>query len=619
MNELKNYKQWVCWDYEQGRKVLKNPATKKWAATNNPSDWTTYGYAKDMKHHHKGLGFVFTAHDPFTGIDLDKCVNNGKVDQWAMEIINNLNSYTEISPSGTGVKIWVKAVTPRNGKGIDKRIEVYDRGRYFTVTGNHLAGTPETIENRQSEIEALITKHFPKVSEIDPERKQTAFPETSLDERVRAWREHLNKCGKPVSGKGEAMGYCFALAMAAIHGCCLSVEEALPDFLRWGELGVNADGFSDPWTEKELRRKLEDASQENSEKGRGYLLPTAQLPEDFDFGAPEPEPEKPVTIEDMYSQYFYDAHSFCEAADKEQQTYLVDPILPEGGLSMISGLSFAGKSTFIRWLIAHSLLTGKAALGYKVKPCQVLYINADNNPLRLMKEHFEAGNPDFEKSNNFHYFKLPERKLEAELVKKLVELIWLKLGKRVPILVVVDTMRPVLFEDCKAGDDKDAVVMTNKLKPYKTLTASKDMEGLLTILWLYHNARTTNEFYGSGAFMNLLDAYWNYKRTGNNSEIEVQTRRVEFPLKLVRIGGNFITEDAFNNRHSHEAAFQLLTGGKQISRNVLTDIGITKDIANLVMDTLKEYKVIEEGKNQQWKATSDYLANWQRLLTERKW
>ena len=72
---------------------------------------------------------------PCVGIDLDKCRNaeSGVIELWAKEIIEKLNSYTEISPSGTGIHIWVKGAIPKTGRR-KGRIEIYDSGRdYFTV------------------------------------------------------------------------------------------------------------------------------------------------------------------------------------------------------------------------------------------------------------------------------------------------------------------------------------------------------------------------------------------------------------------------------------------------------------------------------------------------------
>ena len=64
------------------------------------------------------MGFVFSSADPFTGIDLDGCVDpaTGEVAVWAMEIVQYFDSYTELSASGTGIHIIVKGEMPNAGR-----------------------------------------------------------------------------------------------------------------------------------------------------------------------------------------------------------------------------------------------------------------------------------------------------------------------------------------------------------------------------------------------------------------------------------------------------------------------------------------------------------------------
>jgi len=82
-------------------------------------------------------------------VDLDKCRDpqTGIVQPWALEAIKMLDSYTELSPSKTGFHILLNGALPEGGnrKG---PVEVYTKGRYFTITGDHVAGTPTTINQR---------------------------------------------------------------------------------------------------------------------------------------------------------------------------------------------------------------------------------------------------------------------------------------------------------------------------------------------------------------------------------------------------------------------------------------------------------------------------------------
>lgn len=163
-------RQWVIWRYEQRAGQAKptkvpyqpgRPGLK--AASNRPSDWGTYEEARAAEHTGDGIGFVFAPGGGYVGIDLDDCRDpeTGKVEGWAQDLVDRLNSYTEISPSGRGLHIYVRGQLPEGGR---KRghIEIYDRGRYFTFTGNPLLGCPLAINDRQDEVLALYEELAPE-------------------------------------------------------------------------------------------------------------------------------------------------------------------------------------------------------------------------------------------------------------------------------------------------------------------------------------------------------------------------------------------------------------------------------------------------------------------------
>src|SRR5690606_11232140 len=114
--ELVSFPQWVGWRLEDrdGRKtkVPINPHTGGRASVNNPTTWGTLEKALQAcaRLGLDGIGFVFVEHDPFVGIDLDGFRNpqTGELDDTARMIIKFVNSYTEVSPSGTGIHIITK-------------------------------------------------------------------------------------------------------------------------------------------------------------------------------------------------------------------------------------------------------------------------------------------------------------------------------------------------------------------------------------------------------------------------------------------------------------------------------------------------------------------------------
>jgi len=165
--DIRDLRQWLVWRSEErdGKptKIPYSPITGQRASSRTPETWTGYEEAVRAckEEGYGGIGFVFTSEDDLCGVDLDGCLDpvTGEIEPWAWTIIEKLDSYTEISPSGTGVHILVRGELPagRNRKG---RFEAYDRGRYFTVTGKHLAGTSQTIERRQEELGVVVRRVF---------------------------------------------------------------------------------------------------------------------------------------------------------------------------------------------------------------------------------------------------------------------------------------------------------------------------------------------------------------------------------------------------------------------------------------------------------------------------
>lgn len=194
--EMREVDQWICWWSVTGEgkpvrlpggrltkpleprpkphKVPINPHTGGPGKTNDPTTWGTFSEAVEAytRVGVSGVGFVFTAADDFVGVDLDNCRDrdSGAINAHAMEIISTFNSYTEVSPSDTGLKIIVRATREPGSRHRTKydggEIEWYVSGRYFTVTGSHLTGTPLAVESRQEELQGVYDRLF-----VQTERK----------------------------------------------------------------------------------------------------------------------------------------------------------------------------------------------------------------------------------------------------------------------------------------------------------------------------------------------------------------------------------------------------------------------------------------------------------------
>ena len=112
--EMKAVNNWVCWKFQKrnGRKtkIPYNPKTGGMAKSNNPKTWASYETAVNALSGgtYDGIGFELGS-SPFVGIDIDHCIEGGAVNKEGQKIIDDFTGYVELSPSGTGVHIIVKA------------------------------------------------------------------------------------------------------------------------------------------------------------------------------------------------------------------------------------------------------------------------------------------------------------------------------------------------------------------------------------------------------------------------------------------------------------------------------------------------------------------------------
>lgn len=167
--ELKVLPRWVVYrlvDYvdkngkKKKNKIPYNPITGFEAKAGQPQTWGRFEEAVSALNTGKydGIGFEFHK-DGFVGIDFDNCIENGVLNEWASNWVARFNSYVEHSPSGTGVHIICKGHVE---KGTNReKAEMYDCGRFFTVTGKEY-GLTRPLREAQEAINALYEEITPK-------------------------------------------------------------------------------------------------------------------------------------------------------------------------------------------------------------------------------------------------------------------------------------------------------------------------------------------------------------------------------------------------------------------------------------------------------------------------
>ena len=192
--ELSEFSQWVAWKLSlncRGRKSEKlplNPHDGTKAKVNDARTWGTYSEAVKCAFENGlagdagGIGFMFA--NGYAGIDLDDVIlAGGTLKLFADEVVHIMDSYTEFSPSGKGLHILFRLNAPLSEFGAFRRndklgIEMYDCGRYFTITGR-VYGKAKPVAERTEQARKIYNEYL-----LQPRDKNVKKPPLHSPERA---------------------------------------------------------------------------------------------------------------------------------------------------------------------------------------------------------------------------------------------------------------------------------------------------------------------------------------------------------------------------------------------------------------------------------------------------
>lgn len=227
--ELRQTPQWVLWRGVKapGGKLQKRPYTVHLlpASSTNPQTWSpfldawhalpvaleTWELEDPVTYGGGGIGFVLTG-SPYGGLDLDKCRDQvtGQIAPWAEQLLRRLETYSEISPSGTGLRAFFQGAV-QHGRNCQP-VELYSEGRFLTVTGESLAWTPQHV-NTPSHAIAHLEACLEPLS-----RALTRYGSLASDLFCGAWQQARSTQGQPYPSQSQAdLAWCALLVQCGAH------------------------------------------------------------------------------------------------------------------------------------------------------------------------------------------------------------------------------------------------------------------------------------------------------------------------------------------------------------------------------------------------------------------
>ena len=375
--ELTNAPQWICWHYvsKGDEKPAKVPCTPKGGPLRewqkNSAQWLTYERAVKCYMANpalSGIGFVLTPDLGIVGVDMDHAMNlqTGEVAQWAIDHIRDFDSYTETSPSGAGFRMFALGTLPDGCPKKTGSREIYNGGRWLTVTGNTWNDAP--IVARPDAIVRYISAMT---------RSKDASPSTIAPAAAR----HVEATPKIVSDLRSALAHLRAddRALWIKIGHCL---HELGDVGRG--LWLDWSQTSSAWHPSDAQKWVGFAADNAGYRGvftaaqsAGWINPGSGTPNTPTcLQVAEPAPLRAVEVGDL------------RTATITPPQFVVGAILPRGHVIILGGHGGGGKTTLAATIAAH-VAPGTPWAGLDVVQGRVLFVTLED-PAELVRWRLRA-------------------------------------------------------------------------------------------------------------------------------------------------------------------------------------------------------------------------------------
>lgn len=375
LEELKKQQRWLVWESEEGRKVPRYANGKSRTLQNKENEFTDSSMLVDYDQAiatGKNVGFV--TGDGISCIDIDHAIENEIIHPVAQEIIDSCQSYTELSPSGTGAHIICTGDLPIKGNGCiydghenlkaesGLSFDLFDSNQFVTFTGNHVGGSPSKISPVISSVASKFSKKSKEKAPVD------ALPIESLREKIseEKWQNLVKRgsdaldkacwsiqCEQKGNRKDQINAQAYYLAGWVKVGA-LSRKKA------YKELYEAAKGMEDPLPDNEIKRNIESGIQDGPALTLEFLL-------NDDTTSAKLHQTPFINIGDPNLELNLNAN------------WLIKGFLPAVGVTSIFADSYTGK-TYTALSIAFATTTGSDWCGYRVKnPGDVIYVAGEDD------------------------------------------------------------------------------------------------------------------------------------------------------------------------------------------------------------------------------------------------
>lgn len=418
--EMRALKRWAPWRAvwnEKKQKYEKIPhraARPEYGLSNkNAAGWVTFDQAMEAYRANldrfAGVGYLMTGAHGVTGVDLDHCVKDGVIADWAQEVIAKLDTYTEVSPSGTGLHAMVAGDVPEDWTNHERGIEVYggNEARFLCVTGHQVMGSPSTLRAPRAGTLAGLESAYRKAktkAEVEDLHLPDLIPiellpdlaDLDLPARV---RNFLADGPEPTADRsGLLFSAAIALAEAGLardevlsileaneHAMEVALDHRQQDYdkaLRylWKHSAQKGAARAEDFKQAKFDEFEDLGVDQRQPQDEVAARPAPQVPDiadDFDDLGPSEQQEvaTPLPAKKVKRPRFA-PETAAQFLQHQAPKWIVKGVLPRAGLAVIYGASSSGKTFFTLDLVA-AVARGVEWRGSRVEKGRVLYVVAE--------------------------------------------------------------------------------------------------------------------------------------------------------------------------------------------------------------------------------------------------
>lgn len=479
-------KQWVLWRLEEhDGNTKKVPYIKgnRHASTTDPTTWLTHNEAWNAYSEHDdydGIGLVFGG--DVLGVDLDKCLEGGEItDPIVSSFVEAANTYTEISPSGTGLHLYFKLTAPlRLKKNRHGKYEMYTTNRYFTFTGN-LYNQNEVCTVSPSQAESLLKiLGYPWNPVSEAANQVVSGSSTNLDLEIVKQKMFASQNGTEIKAlySGNTSQYSDDTSAA---------DAALVQQLNYWTNG-DRDAMKTLWLDSGLAQRDKTQSREDYvERTLNFALTSSQGPTEAQLSTPSTDSSnvKTMTPCAVFAREEIDLEDLLKMEIHTE--WDVEQLITKGSLNMIASPPHQGK-TFMALHIAVCVANGLPVFGkFQVTESKNVMIVNEEDVLADIKGRLESMVPEKRTGKRIKLYSNMGMKVSEEWVEALLER-----AKANSIgLVILDSLAALSL-----ANENEAQAMQQVMDLFRRIVNAG-----ITVVFIHHDRKGQSQDTDAGSLM----------------------------------------------------------------------------------------------------------------------